>query len=780
MSAIKNAVQDVVQTVMKTAIEHAPDALIPGGKPDPLIARKHGLIGRPISRLDGPLKVQGKARFAAEFPMEGMAYAALVYSTIPKGRIVSIDTAAAEAAPGVVLVMTHRNAPKMKPAPLFGTGPKAAGGSNLPIMQTDRIHWNGEPIALVLAETQEQADHAKSLVHATYEAEPAVTSVAAAKAQGTETGSFQGEPQHVEIGDAEAALAAAPHRIDVTYRTPRQNHNAIELHAATMAWKGDELTMHDASQAVVHMASSLAEIFDMKEEQVHVTSPYVGGGFGGKTMWQHQVLAAAASKLAGRPVRVMLSREGVYRIVGGRTSTEQRVALGAQADGRLDALIHTGTVTMTAHNAMPEPFIVGTRCMYSAGAFKLDVQVGKMDMIANTFMRAPGESVGTFGLECGIDELADAIGMDPIALRLKNEPDKDPTTGQPFSSRHIVEAWHAGAERFGWSRRHATPGTQRDGEWLIGMGCATATYPYYRMPGGAARITLTKVGGARDEVHAKVEIAAHEMGMGTATAQTQVAAERLGLPMERVQVCYGDSHFPGVVLAGGSQQTASIGSAVMAAWEELVKTLLKHADKGSPLHGLGPDDVEGRDDGLCARDDASKHESYASLLSRAKLDEVTVEGSAPPPLEMQHWSMHSFGAQFCEVRVNAVTGESRVTRFLGSFDCGRILNAKTATSQFRGGIVMGLGLALMEETQFDERNGRVMNPSLAEYHVPVHLDVPEIDVIWTDIPDPHAPMGAHGIGEIGITGVGAAVANAIYNACGKRVRDLPITLDKLV
>ena len=778
MSAIKKAVQGAVATVMKTAIEHAPDALIPGGKPDPMIARKHGLIGQPVSRIDGPLKVLGKARFAAEFPMEGMTYASLAFSTIAKGRIATLDTSAAEAAPGVVLVMTHRNAPKMKPAPLFGTEPKAAGGSNLPVMQDDSIHWNGEPIAIVLAETQEQADHATSLIRATYEAEPAVTSVAAAKAAGTETGAFQGEPQHVEIGDAEAALAAAPHRVDVTYHTPRQNHNAIELHATTVAWKGDELTLHDASQGVVHTAWSLSQIFDMKEEQVHVTSLYVGGGFGGKTMWQHQVLSAAAAKLAGRPVRIVLTREGVYRIVGGRTSTEQRVAIGAQADGRFDALIHTGTVTMTAHNAMPEPFIVGTRCVYDAGAFMLDVQVGKMDMIANTFMRAPGESVGTFGLESAIDELAAEMGMDPIALRLKNEPEKDPTTGMPFSSRHLVEAYRAGAERFGWSKRHAEPGTQRDGEWLVGMGCATATYPYYRIPGGAARITLTR--SDRGDVSAKVEIAAHEMGMGTATVHTQVAAERLGLPMEQVQLCYGDSRFPGVVLAGGSQQTASIGSAVMVAQAELFEQLLKHADKGSPLHGLKPDAVEGRDGALCSIEDPSKSETYASLLARAQLDELTVEGEAPAPLEMQHWSMHSYGAQFCEVRVNAVTGETRVSRFLGSFDCGRILNAKTAASQFRGGIVMGLGLALMEETQLDERNGRVMNPSLAEYHVPVHLDVPEIDVIWTDIPDPHAPMGAHGIGEIGITGVGAAVANAIFNATGKRVRDLPITLDKLL
>jgi xanthine dehydrogenase YagR molybdenum-binding subunit len=367
-----------------------------------------------------------------------------------------------------------------------------------------------------------------------------------------------GEPLKLEIGDAEAALVAAPHKVDVTYSTPRHNHNPIELHAATVAWKGDELTVHDASQAVTHTAWSLAQIFGLDEKKVHITSPFVGGAFGCKSLWSHHVLAAAASKLAGRPVRVMLSREGVYRVVGGRTNTEQRVAIGAQADGRFDALIHTGVVAMSAHNNMPEPFILPTRSAYAAGSFKLDVEVATLDMLANTFMRAPGESVGTFALESAVDELAVELGMDPIELRIRNEPEKDPTTGLRFSSRHIVEAYRSGAKRFGWSQRNATPGMRRQGEWLVGMGCATATYPYYRMPGGAARITLSKDG------HAKVEIAAHEMGMGTATAQTQVTAERLGLPMERVTFCYGDSSFPGLVLAGGSQQTASIGAALTA------------------------------------------------------------------------------------------------------------------------------------------------------------------------------------------------------------------------
>jgi xanthine dehydrogenase YagR molybdenum-binding subunit len=766
--------QNAMMAVMKKAIALAPDSFIPGGKPDPLIRHKHGLIGAPISRIDGPLKVSGRATFAAEVPMEGLTYAALKYSSIARGRIVEIDTAAAENAPGVVLVMTYKNAPRLKPMPLFLTKPKAAGGDDVPIMQDDQIHWNGQPVALVLAETQEQADHAQSLIRVIYEAGgDGVTSLEVAKAKGSEPGVFQGETLKLEIEDAEAMLAAAPHKIDVRYTTPRHNHNPIELHAATLAWQGDRLRIHDAVQGVAHVAWTIAQVFGIDEEKVHVTSPYVGGAFGSKNLSQHQVLAAAAAQLAQRPVRIMVSREGVFRIIGGRTITEQRVALGAQADGTLVALIHTGTVAMTPHNNMPEPFIQPAKSAYASRSFLLDVETVKMNMMANTFMRAPGEAVGTFGLESGIDELAHAMGMDPIDLRLKNEPEKDPTTGLPFSQRGIVEAWKAGRERFGWRARRG-PGARRDGDWFVGIGCAAGTYPYYRMPGGAARITLSKDG------HATIGIAAHEMGMGTSTAQTQIAAERLGLPMDALTFNYADTKLPGVVLAGGSQQTAAIGAAVIAAHHKLVGELLKLAGNDSPLAGLTPDEVGGLDGGLCALDDESRCESYASILSRAKREEVSVEAKAPLPLEFLHWSMHSHSALFCEVRVNAVTGEIRVSRFLGSFDCGRIINSKTAASQFRGGIIMGLGLALMEETQFDERTGRIMNPSLAEYHVPVHLDVPEIDIIWSDEADPHTPMGARGVGEIGITGVGAAVANAVFNATGKRVRDLPITLDKVI
>jgi xanthine dehydrogenase YagR molybdenum-binding subunit len=756
----------------RPAVATVPEGWTPTVGPDPLVRAKHGLIGAPVSRLDGPFKVRGEARFAAEYVMEGMVYAGLRYSTIARGRITTLETGAAEAAAGVVLVMTYRNAPRMQPPPLFLTGPKAAGGANLPVMQDDSIHWNGEPIAVVLAETQEQADHAASLIAVGYESSPPRT-FEEARAHPRTPDSLVGQPVEVLVGDAEAALIDAPHSVENTYRTPRHNHNAIEPHAVTLAWDGDNLIVHDASQGVKGHAWTFAQVFGIDEEQVHVTSPYVGGGFGGKTLWSHHLIGAAASKLAGRPVRVALSREGVYRLVGGRTNTEQRVAIGADDDGRFRALIHTGLSAMTPYNALAEQFTFPARHMYATETLKTDQQVVDMDMLANSFMRAPGESVGTFALESAIDELAIALELDPIELRIRNEPDKDPSTGLPYSSRHIVDAWRAGAGRFGWEQR-PRPGARREGEWLIGTGCAMGTYPYHRFPGGAARITLDKTG------HATIDVPANDMGMGTSTTQTILTADRFGLPLERVTVAHGDSSFPGNLLAGGSSQTASIAGAVIAAQRSLVEQLLAITSDESPLAGLTADEVGGRDEGLCELADPSRWESYAQILGRAGRDEVTVVASASDPEEVQAYSMHSCGAIFCQVRVNTTTGETRVDRVLGSYDCGRIINPKTAASQFRGGIIMGLGLALMEDTNFDERTARIMNPSLAEYHVPVHLDVPTIELMWTDVPDPYAPAGARGIGEIGITGVAAAIANAVYDATGRRVRDLPITLDKLL
>ena len=766
--------QNVVIESVKTVLGWVPERWLPGGTPDPLIAR-HGAVGSQVSRLDGPLKVRGQARFAAEVPMEGMCCASLVHSPITRGRMSRIDTGAAEAASGVILVMTHRNMPRLDILPLISvTNMSAAGSSALPIMQDAEIRYNGQVVALVLAESQEQADHAASLIRIDYETAPAKTHFEDAKATARTPASILVDTNHVVVGNPERELAQAAYRVDNIYRTPGHNHNAIELNAVTLAWQGDALTIHDATQMIAPSANALAKLFGLKKEQVRVLSPYVGGGFGGKGLWDHQVVAAAAARISGRPVRLVLSREGVYRIIGGRTPTEQRVAVAADAAGNLTALLHTGHSVMPPYSAAPEQYTLTARAVYRAKSYEFVQHHLDLDIVPNTFMRAPGESVGTFAVESAIDELAHEMGIDPIDLRLRNEPDRHPLSGTPFSQRALVQAYREGAKRFGWERRQATPGTVRDGEWRIGMGCATGSFPYARMPGASVRIRLN------DEGNATISCSAQDMGMATSTVQIQHAADRLGLPMEAITFEMGDSALPSTPMAGGSSQTVSIAAAIVAASEKLAGELLRLAGNASPLAGLRAGEVRLVDQAITSIEDPSRTETLQSILKRASRDEIAVSASGSAPLEMLKFAMHSLSANFCEVRVSDVTGEIRVARLLGSFDCGAILNPKTATSQFKGGMIMGIGLALTEETLFDERSGRIMNATLADYHIPSHLDVPEIDVIWTGIPDPRSPLGARGIGEIGITGVAAAIANAVFNATGKRVRDLPITLDKLL
>ena len=456
-----------------------------------------------------------------------------------------------------------------------------------------------------------------------------------------------------------------------------------------------------------------------------------------------------------------------------RENIEQPDAPGAGKNGKFAALIQTGITAKTAHGGIVEPFTFPARHLYASENIYLEQKIFDLDTVVNTFMRAPGESVGTFALESAIDELAFELKIDPIELRKINEPEKDPTENTEFSHRAVIEAFKRGAEKFGW--KNAEPRSQKDGKWLIGQGVATAYYPYYRFP-GTARVRINADGTAT------VQTAAHEMGMGTATVQLQQSAERLGLPIDRVSFEYGDSALPESPMAGGSNQTVSVVASIAAAVEKAHKELTRVAgdDYDSPLSNVKYDDIEARDGGIFSKTDSAKGETYASILKRVGQDYVEAEASSGAPLEMMKYSMQSYGAQFCQVRVNEESGEVRVSRWLGSFDCGTILNPKTAVSQFRGGIIMGIGMALAEETLFDERTGRIMNPSLAEYHVPVNLDIPKIEVIYNDIPDEHAPLGAHGIGEIGITGAAAAIANAVFKATGKRIRELPITLDKLL
>jgi len=770
MSKLQNAIVGGV----RAAMGYVPGSWLPGGTPDPLIDKRVNL-GTQQSRIDGPDKVKGAARFAAEVPMDGLLYAAFVHSTIARGRIAALDVAAADAADGVALIMTHRNAPKMAlPPPIGLTNLKAAGNNILPVMQDAEIRWNGQTVAVVLAETQEQANFAASLIVVRYEPTGARTSFDAGKADAQTPDSLMLERNRLKKGDSETAFRTAAARVDAVYRTPWHSHSPIEPHAATIRWDGDRLIVHDATQMLNGTAGSLAKVFDIKESQVFVSSPFVGGGFGGKGLWDHQILGAAAAKLAQRPVRLVLSRASMQRLVGGRSQTEQRVALAADRDGRLTALLHHGYSVKPAHSVTDEAFTLTSRSLYAARSFDVVQHAVDLDLLANTFMRAPGEAPGTFAIESAMDELAHELQIDPIELRRRNIGHADPVSGAPHSQSDLMLAYDLGAERFGWARRSSQPRAHKKGEWLIGMGCASGSFPYVRMPGMSARITIDGDG------RATVASAAHEMGMGTATVQRQHAADRLGLPLDSVAVRIGDTSLPFGSFAGGSSQTASLGAAINAASTKLAGELLRMSGNDTPLAGLRVNEIEFADGGLRRIGDLSRHESFASILNRASRSEISVVGESSAPLEVLKFSMHSRSAIFCELRVSEVTGEVRVDRLVGSFDCGRILNPKTAASQFRGGMIMGLGMALTEETLLDERSGRIVSASIADYHIPAHLDVPDIDVLWTDIPDPRTPMGARGIGEIGIAGVAAAIANAAFNATGKRLRDLPLTPDKLL
>ncbi|SDL18154.1 xanthine dehydrogenase YagR molybdenum-binding subunit [Nonomuraea maritima] len=729
-------------------------------------------VGRPLDRVDGPAKATGEAKYAADHDYPGLAHAALVHATVARGRVTALDTEAARAVRGVIDVLTHENAPRMRPVKRFSLG-SFVKGSSVNYLATDEVHWDGQPIAVVVAETPAAARHAASLVRATYEELPAAVDFAAEEPKAVPQKGNAMFSSAADKGDANAALAVAPVSVDLRFVTPPYNHNAIEPHATTAVWNGNRLTVHDGTQSIAFVRKHLAMRFGVPERDIRVLAPYVGGGFGGKGMvWAGTLLAVLAARATGRAVRLALTRESVYRTVGGRTPTTQRVALGADRDGRLTALVHT---SVARSGGMPEQVTSASRHLYAAETVHLRQNVVHLDLVPPTAMRAPGEAVGTFALESAVDELAWRLDMDPIELRMRNEPERDPLTGKAFSHRMLREAYALGTERFGWRERDPRAGAMRDGRWLVGMGVATAYHQPIRFP---ASVTVRM--GADGAV--VVRCGLHEIGVGAATVQRQIAADQLGVPLESVRVEVGDSDLPAGPIAAGSGQTASAAASVLAACDKLKRQLLALA--GPPLRGRAIGDVQARDGGLFH---GGGGRTYAEILAGAGRDHVEaavkdgwVNFLARSARDGRRWVHGASGAHFCEVRVDADTGEVRVSRWLGVFDVGRVINAKTAAGQLRGGIVMGLGMALSEQTLVDPRTGRVVNASLSEYHVPVHADVPRIDVHCLDDPDPTTPLGLLGVGEVGVTGVPAAVANAVRHATGKRVADLPITLDKLL
>lgn len=740
-------------------------------------------VGTPMSRVDGRLKVTGGARYAAEFQVKDVAHGALVLSTVARGRVTKIDTAAAEKAPGVLAVITHRNAGKVVLPEKVKALVDPKVGRPLQPLQDDHVYYHGQPVAVVVADTFERATHAATLVRATYQEEKAALDFADAAARAfpphemeeADRGKEKAPDYH--RGDADRAFAGAPVKVEGTYSHPDEYHNAMELHATVAAWDGNKLTLYDKTQWVDNVQKQVAAAFGIDRDDVRVVSPFVGGAFGSALRaWVHVLIAALAAKHVRRPVKLVLTRAQQYTVPGYRPHTVQKVALGATRDGKLTAIRHEATGKTSTFEEYTESTLNPTRFLYACPNVATRYRLAAMNVNTPASMRAPGEATGVYALECALDELADALKMDPLRLRLVNHADDDPEKHLPWSSKSLQQCYQQAAAKFGWAKRRPEPRSMRDGRLLVGWGMATATWPTHRLP--ATVLVRVLADGT-----AEVRTAASDIGPGTYTVMTQIAADALGLPPARVKFDLGDSKMPTAPVQGGSMTVASVGSAVHeAALAARHKVLaLATGDDGSPLHKAEADGVGAADGRLYLKKDPQRGETYADILRRHKKESVEVTQESKPGEEQKKFSMHAFGAQFVEVRVDPDFGTVRVARVVSGFAAGRIINPKTAHSQAIGGIVGGLGMALLEEAIRDRRNGRVVNANLEQYMVPVNADVPELDVFFVDEEDRHVnPIGSKGLAELSLVGVAPAVANAVYHATGKRIRDLPITPDKLL
>jgi len=777
------------------------------------------VVGKPLDRVDGRLKVTGAAHYSADIPVAHLAYGVIFDSAIAKGRILTIDTSAAEASPGVLGIITHLNAPKLNPVNMFPRGPF---GESLVPLQQDTIYYAGQHLGIVMAETFEQATYAATLVKVTYAAEPAIASLKDALrrgkslhkplsdtfAHGKDDGILQvptaEEPPPGTFahggdairGDIEQGLAEADVQIDQTYDTQVIHHHPMELSATTAVWEGEHLTLYDSTQWIYGDRNAVATMLGIPQEQVRVVSHFVGGGFGCKCFtWSHVILAAIAAKQVDRPVKVVLTREQMFTSVGYRASSSQRLRLGAKQDGRLTAISHEGIVQSSTFTNYPTAVGQLTPMLYACDNLVVKHYLMHVNAGTPTQMRAPGEAPGMFALESAMDELAYELNMDPIALRLRNYADFDPQSGKPWSSKSLKECYQQGAARFGWEQRNPQPGSMQENGFLVGWGMATAAYPVYLSP-AAARVKIFADG------HAVAQSGSHEIGNGTYTVMTQLAAESLGLPPEQVQFELGDTRLPNTPIAGASRTVGSVGPAVQAAAQAARSKVVQMAiaDPASPLYGCEEQQIRVAAGRLFLEQNASQGETYHDILVRHHLDMVEAYQETLPrdadasdrnkvfsginalrgPVDSQY-AMYNFGAHFAEVKINPVSMEVRVSRYVGAFATGRILNPKTAGSQLLGGIVMGIGMALQEETITDPNLGRIATASLADYHVPAHIHIAGIEAFFVEEHDPYVnAIGTKSVGEISIVGSSAAIANAVYHATGKRVRDLPIRLEKLL
>ncbi len=742
---------------------------------DPAHVRHGSNIGQPLTRRDGILKVTGAARYAADNHLPGMLYAVLAVSSIARGRVTALDLEAAKGHPGVVEVMTPVNRPPLAQDPDAKTNPFMF---RLDLLQNDRVRYANQPVAVVIAETLEAASEGAALLAPRYEAEAPRIGLDSSESFVPPAVGI-GTPSEVRHGDVEAGLAAAAHRIEATYETPAQYHNPIEPHAILAAWDADRLSIDTPSQALAMARGRIAGLFGIPPENIHIRSPFLGGGFGCKGMIAGpQVLGILAARLVGRPVKLVLRRDQMFGPVGHRAESRQTLRLGAGQEGALTALEHRAKTASSSFDDFFEPSADVSHTLYASPAIATSYEAVRLDTGTPLFMRAPGEASGNIALECAIDEMAEACGMDPLAFRLKNYAEVEPITGKPFSSKALRECYAEGARRFGWAARPLAPRQMRDDAGLlVGWGMGTAVFPALMFQAEARAVIRSDGSGV-------METGAQDMGQGAWTALAQIAADSLGLELDRMEFRAGSSDLPDAGIAGGSAHTATAGTAINGAGADVVGKLasLATVDRRSPLYGAGNAGVIARGGRLIRRDDEGRSESYADILARAGLAEIEGRArSAADPAAQSAYSMHAHGAVFAEVKVDPDLGQIRATRLVGAFAAGRIINPRLVRSQYYGGMIWGVSFALHERAVMDPSSGRPMNANLAEYHVPVNADVPSIEAILVEEHDPHVnTLGIKGVGEIGVTGTAGAIASAVWHATGTRVRRFPITLDRLI
>ncbi|MFM9614491.1 xanthine dehydrogenase family protein molybdopterin-binding subunit [Streptomyces niveiscabiei] len=729
------------------------------------MSQPQAAVGAAVARVDARLRVTGRAKYAADNNPEGVVHAVLVDSTISLGRITGVDARAAEAQTGVLKVISYLNAPQLPPRQ--GGFPP---GTPLRAFQDDRVRFFGQPVAVVVATTLEVAQHAASLVKVTYDAQPPSTDLDAADPAGT--------PETYARGDAAKALEATDVTLDLTYKTARNHHNPMEAAGTVARWDGDRLTLWEKTNWVGGTVMTLAAEFGIPPDKVRVIAPVVGGGFGssGRT-WVHTVVAAMAAREVKRPVKLALTRRQTYFGVGYRPAYEYALRLGSDRRGRLTATAHDVRAETSRYETYRESVLVPGRMLYSTPNVSQTYGTVPLDVNTPTYMRGPGYASGSYPVESAMDELAHELGVDPIELRLRNEPADDESTNLPFSTRRLRDCYRVGAREFGWHRRNPKPRSTRDGDWLIGMGMAAGVYDTQR---GEAQVSVRLDADGT----ALLQSATSDMGPGTATSMTQVAADALGLPMRKVTFRLGDSLMPPATIHAGSRTMASVGSAVQNGCDKLRAQAVALAveDEGSPLYGADPAGVVARAGRLYLAAHPARGETYQRLLARHHLTHLETLGSYAGAPAAEKFSYYAYAATFAEVAVDATLGLVRVRRMVGVYDAARIISPKLADSQAIGAMVGGIGQALLEHTVTDHRDGRIVNANFADYLVPVHADIPtDLKAVYIDGEDYEAdPIGVKGLGEIVIVGVAPAIANAVFNATGRRIRELPITPEALL